>query len=147
MTESFDKPARVELCDAAARWEPVDWEEVFGDYRATVDWPGCVFCKELLEAHPDAKVLLNIRDSKSWYKSTMNTIYGGPKTVHASRILSLMRMFVPAMGRAAQITNDIIWTVRTPGTSSGGSTRSRSSSGTSRRSSSTSRPTGCWCTR
>ena len=38
------------------------WEEVFGGFQATVDWPGGYFWRELMEHYPDAKVLLSVRD-------------------------------------------------------------------------------------
>ena len=46
---------------AAARGEAVDWDDVFAGYQATVDWPACVFWRELMDAYPDAKVLLSVR--------------------------------------------------------------------------------------
>ena len=38
--------------------EQADWSEIFSEYRATVDWPGCAFWHELAEAYPKAKMLL-----------------------------------------------------------------------------------------
>lgn len=55
--------------------EPTDWGAVFGNYQATLDWPGCTFYRELMEAYPDAKVLLTTRDPESWYASAHATIY------------------------------------------------------------------------
>ena len=40
MIELFEHPEHVERWKAAVRGEPVDWEELFHGYRATVDWPG-----------------------------------------------------------------------------------------------------------
>ena len=59
---------------AAARGEP-DWDAIYGDYTATVDWPGAAFWRELAAAFPDAKVLLSERDSDRWYESFSETIY------------------------------------------------------------------------
>jgi hypothetical protein len=50
------------------------WDEVFGPWEATVDWPACSFWEELIEAYPDVPVLLNVRDFDGWYKSCANTI-------------------------------------------------------------------------
>lgn len=61
--------------DAAARGEPVDWDRLFDGYRATVDWPGCSFYRELLQKYPEAKVILTIRDPERWYDSARQTIY------------------------------------------------------------------------
>src|SRR5215210_1342208 len=75
MTEVFAHPEHVEFWGSAWRGEQVDWDGVLGDYEATVDWPACVFYEELMERHPDAKVLLSVRDPDRWYESTRSTVY------------------------------------------------------------------------
>ena len=52
------------------------WAQVFDGFQATVDWPGSFFYKELVEAYPDAKVLLSIRDADAWERSMRETIWG-----------------------------------------------------------------------
>jgi hypothetical protein len=52
------------------------WEEIFDGFQATVDWPGSFFYRELIEAYPDAKVLLGVRDSEAWARSMHDTIWG-----------------------------------------------------------------------
>lgn len=107
MVELYDKPEHVlfwtELPDRLDMGETVgsntgdaprkvvDFEEVFAGYEATVDFPGCVFWRELMEAYPDAKVLLTVRDPERWYDSAIETIFGPP-----GRRLSAMRRLVPA---------------------------------------------------
>ncbi|MFN3232051.1 MAG: sulfotransferase family protein [Alphaproteobacteria bacterium] len=59
----------------AAYGEAMDWDEVFKGYKATVDWPGCSYWKELAEFYPDAKVVLSVRDPVKWHQSTQNTIF------------------------------------------------------------------------
>lgn len=51
-------------------------EEVLDGYESTVDWPGGFFYRELLEAYPDAKVLLSVRDGEKWERSMRDTIWG-----------------------------------------------------------------------
>eukprot|EP00026_Physarum_polycephalum_P021181 Phypoly_transcript_24262.p1 GENE.Phypoly_transcript_24262~~Phypoly_transcript_24262.p1 ORF type:complete len:150 (+),score=22.75 Phypoly_transcript_24262:85-534(+) len=46
-----------------------------GNYDATVDYPAAYFYKDLMEAFPDAKVILSVRDPAKWYESAYNTIY------------------------------------------------------------------------
>ena len=75
MFEVFGHPEHVDFWEAAWRGDPVDWDEILGDYEATVDWPACTFYGELMERHPDAKVLLSVRDPARWYESARNTIY------------------------------------------------------------------------
>jgi len=54
-----------------------DWEQVFGRYRAAVDNPACCVWRELLDAYPQARVLLTLhpRGAEAWYDSTIETIY------------------------------------------------------------------------
>ncbi|MGH8900556.1 MAG: sulfotransferase family protein [Egibacteraceae bacterium] len=68
------QPERARLWDAAAHGEPVDWEEVFSGFQASVDLPGLVFWRELVDAYPDAKVILSVRDPDRWYESVERTI-------------------------------------------------------------------------
>ena len=46
-----------------------DWEDIFEGYGACLDFPSCNYYKELMDAYPDAKVILTVRDSESWIKS------------------------------------------------------------------------------
>jgi hypothetical protein len=54
--------------------DPVDWQELFKDYQATTDNPACFFWKELMEAFPNAKVLLNVRDPERWCDSVLKIL-------------------------------------------------------------------------
>ncbi len=53
-----------------------DWDRLLGDSESTVDWPGGFFYRELMEAYPDAKVLLSVRDAGAWEKSMRDTVWG-----------------------------------------------------------------------
>jgi len=74
MTEVFANPGQVPFWNRAAAGETVDWDEVYGPYRATVDWPGCHFWRELAAAYPAAKVILSRRDAERWAESISSTI-------------------------------------------------------------------------
>ncbi|KAJ5965798.1 hypothetical protein N7481_012512 [Penicillium waksmanii] len=52
-----------------------EWDQLLGDCQAVCDWPACAFAKELIEAYPDAKVILNIRDIDQWHTSVTKTVY------------------------------------------------------------------------
>ncbi|MGN9842078.1 sulfotransferase family protein [Nonomuraea sp. H19] len=58
---------------------PVDWEEVFEGFRSAVDWPASHFWREQAEAYPDAKVVLTVRDPRSWYVSMQALVANGPR--------------------------------------------------------------------
>ncbi|MGF1470885.1 MAG: sulfotransferase family protein [Rubrobacteraceae bacterium] len=79
MTEMSRNPEHGKAWSAASRGEPVDWEEVLKNYKATVDWPWCTYYKQLMLAFPRAKVLLSVRDPEEWYESTFRTIYSSYK--------------------------------------------------------------------
>lgn len=74
MVEVIANPQQAQFWNRAAKGEPVDWEEVYSGYRATVDWPGCHFYAQLAERYPDAKVVLSLRDPDRWYDSMCETI-------------------------------------------------------------------------
>ena len=78
MMDVFQRPQAPEQWLRAAEGDPVDWEEVLPGFRATVDWPGAYFYKELVARYPKAKVILSLRDVESWFRSTQATIFSNP---------------------------------------------------------------------
>jgi len=46
-----------------------NWEDIFEGFGACLDFPSCNYYKELMDAYPEAKVILTVRDSESWIKS------------------------------------------------------------------------------
>ncbi len=112
MSELFRHPEHMEQWRAAMRGEPVDWERVLGDYRATVDWPGCTFYGELLERNPDAKVILTVRDPQRWYESARGTIYrttSGASYSVAFRLAGLVTPRARRLIRARRFVSDLVW--------------------------------------
>jgi hypothetical protein len=81
---------QVELWNRALDGE-APWE-VFDGHASTVDWPGGYFYRELMEAYPEAKVLLSVRDSVKWERSFRDTI------VPLSHGESLIRLLASARG-------------------------------------------------
>ena len=109
METSLKSPGHAEAWTAAARGESVDWRRLLEGYRSALDWPAASFYGELMEAHPEAKVILTVRDPEDWYESTRNTIYGAPRTAYASPFLHLLRLFEPRTRRVARLTEGVIW--------------------------------------
>jgi hypothetical protein len=66
-----------------ARREPIEWDAVFAGYRATVDFPAANFWAELAQAHPEAKVVLTVRDPNRWYDSAAGA-FGSIPAIDAS---------------------------------------------------------------
>jgi hypothetical protein len=49
--------------------------KIFDGYQATADFPGMAFVDDLMEMYPDAKVILNQRESaQKWHKSITGTL-------------------------------------------------------------------------
>jgi hypothetical protein len=74
MLEVAARPQHCALWLAADRGERVDWNEILGGYAAAVDWPTCVFWRELLAEYTQARVILTVRDAAAWYASFRDTI-------------------------------------------------------------------------
>lgn len=75
MFEVRDNPDQLPYWQAAARGEIPDWDDVFANYNASVDWPSARFWRELAAHFADARVLLSIRSPESWFKSVHATIW------------------------------------------------------------------------
>ena len=73
MTDVLQNPPRAKVWVDAANGNR-DWDEIFADYGATVDYPGATFWEELADHYPDAKILLTIRDPNKWFESTNETV-------------------------------------------------------------------------
>jgi sulfotransferase family protein len=115
MSDVFENPGHADFWRAAWRGEPVDWDGVLGSYEAAVDWPACTFYAELMERHPDAKVLLSVRDPEKWYESTRSTIYelgrisaGSPFSRLGFALLSRL-VFGRFKTGQGPMTEEIVW--------------------------------------
>ena len=78
--------------DTVALWEDAmdgkpDWPTLLGDSQASVDWPGGFFWRELMDAYPDAKVLLSVREPESWERSFRETVW---EMGHGGSLLHLL---------------------------------------------------------
>ncbi len=97
MMEVFGIPAAPGQWSRAADGLPVDWDEVFEGFGCTVDWPSAEFYKQLADYYPDAKVILTVRDSDSWYESTQATIFREQN--HAGANPEWLEMVAKLIGR------------------------------------------------
>ena len=79
----------------------MDWQAFFRDYEATVDAPACFYLEELLQAFPDAQVILTVRDPERWYQSIVTLIR------LSSRVRPLGYV-IPKLGRYLNLTFDIL---------------------------------------
>ncbi|MFC4590210.1 sulfotransferase family protein [Sphaerisporangium corydalis] len=74
MMEVLERPAQIRPWLAVARGGTVDWDDLLGGYGSCVDWPAAAYWRELAEYYPEAKVLLSVRDARSWLASLEATI-------------------------------------------------------------------------
>ena len=113
LDEVFKHPEQVAFWEAACRGERVDWEGFFAGYGVAVDWPAFSFYGELMEAFPEAPVILTVRNPGRWYESVRSTIYGihklsaGPAPVRLA--FALAGLFAPAVTGIARLADAILW--------------------------------------
>ncbi|HEY5026039.1 MAG TPA: sulfotransferase [Acidimicrobiales bacterium] len=76
MLEILTHPDHVAPWHEAAEGGNVDWVALLDGYGATSDFPACLFWPEILEANPDAVVVLSTRrNSEAWWDSASQTIF------------------------------------------------------------------------
>ena len=99
MRELVESAEQVALWARVARGETTDWDEVYRGYRATVDWPGARYWRELAGHFPQAKVILTVRDPRRWYESVEASIYQGVT----------MQVGDPAVAAMRDVVRQLVW--------------------------------------
>ena len=115
LSEVFANPEHVGFWEAAGcpTREELDWEGFLAGYGVAVDWPACSFYEELMEAFPEAPVILTVRDPAPWYESTCSTIYElrklttGPLPVRAA--FALAGLFAPGVAGTVRLADRLVW--------------------------------------
>jgi hypothetical protein len=110
-------PERFALWLEAARrkraGEPIDWRPLFNGYRTTLEWPGLYFWRELVAAHPGAKVILTVRDPERWYDSVRATLFAIYQRRTASPVGRFLRGVLswldPMVGHRYRVHDETIW--------------------------------------
>lgn len=59
--------------DGEASFSATDFDPILSHCNAITDQQGAIFAKELIQSYPEAKVILNWRDSTDWYSSISRT--------------------------------------------------------------------------
>jgi sulfotransferase family protein len=114
LNEVFRNPEHVAFWEAAGTaGEEVDWEGFLSGYGVAVDWPACSFYEQIMEAFPEAPVILTVRDPEPWYESTRSTIHElrrlttGPLPVRAA--FALAGLFVPGVTGTVRLADRLVW--------------------------------------
>lgn len=81
-----------------------DWDAVFEGFPAAVDFPAAAYWRELSAFYPDAKVILTVRSTESWWKSASSTIIPIGKAPPA-----WARALIPPIRQNVEMTNGTIW--------------------------------------
>lgn len=87
------------------RGGPADWDQLYAGFKATVDWPGCLFYRELAAHYPQAKVILSVRDPEAWYASARRTIYRAIEETPRWAV----RLAPGAVRRYAELIETAVW--------------------------------------
>ena len=72
-TDLFTSAKDMDLWERAMDGGAVDWRTFFAGYE-TADWPVGLFYKDIIRAHPEAKVMLSVRDAEGWFESISSTL-------------------------------------------------------------------------
>lgn len=73
--------------------------------KAAIDWPASLFYKELMQAYPEAKVILTVRDPDKWYESTFETLWG----VRCAQAGTWMIKIVPFVIQLNKFLDSLLW--------------------------------------
>jgi len=75
MIEVFGNEAERDVWRRACLGDPTDFTALLDPYVASTDLPGCLFWRQLVDANPDALVLLSVRaTAEEWWRSASRTI-------------------------------------------------------------------------
>jgi hypothetical protein len=111
MKEVQDRPERV------AKWTRIldgatpDWDEVYRGFGSTVDWPGVVYWRELVNTYPKAKVILSVRDPERWVDSMSETLFRFPlrrRTGFERFMYRFYRVVTPAAARVPLMLDRVL---------------------------------------
>ena len=96
MREVVSRPSHIKLWYDISRGEHPNWNRLFSGFNSAVDFPVCLFYKQLINIFPEAKFILTLRDFDTWYISTANTIYKVPTILPDwfERVVYPIRMFI-----------------------------------------------------
>lgn len=75
MFEIDKHPEHIEKWNDVRSKGSRQWMEIYRDYSSAVDWPTCAYFEELIEAFPESKVILTVRDPGEWFTSMSKTVF------------------------------------------------------------------------
>jgi len=112
MEEFLSHPGGVTHWQNAMNNTEVDWNALFSGYHSVVDFPGCLYYKELADYYPDSKIVLSMRDAESWYDSVSTTLFSfDPGPALKIKMMCLMPFSATARNlfKAIMLNNKSVW--------------------------------------
>ena len=102
MVEILKKFHHMKQWAEILRGGKAEWETLFSGYQSAVDWPVAAYYRDLMDAYPDAKVILTVRDPESWHRSIMTTLYQAQRRslIQLTRVSPPLHRFLTAMEHA-----------------------------------------------
>ncbi|HET7016199.1 MAG TPA: sulfotransferase [Streptosporangiaceae bacterium] len=84
-----------------AQWEKIvceagrpDWAAVFDGYTSAIDGPCAIYYRQIMEAFPEAKIILTVRDADDWYRSTYDTLFQFAQAAGPSRLSRVVNTMI-----------------------------------------------------
>jgi len=81
----------------AQRFKREDWDSIFGEYDAVTD-VAAIFADQLVEAYPEAKVVIVQRDYEKWWASFQPQVLDGLVHSLVAPLLSLLMVIIGERG-------------------------------------------------
>ncbi|PYI32245.1 NAD dependent epimerase/dehydratase [Aspergillus indologenus CBS 114.80] len=72
--EMWLKALRAKYDGVGQRFGREEWDKLLGHCQAVSDIPAICFAEDLIQAYPEAKVIVTVRDVDDWYESMMTLV-------------------------------------------------------------------------
>jgi hypothetical protein len=92
MLETFKHPEHLQIWTEAIQGHTVDWRDLLAGYGAVVDEPAAFFWRELSAAFPKALILLSVRTTDKWWRSTIQTVVPAERSLPPSPVKNLFQL-------------------------------------------------------
>lgn len=91
-----------------------EFDQLLGHWGATTDQPAALFAEELVQAYPEAKVVLVERDIDRWYKSYSECVIDGANNPFIPLATKIDRRIIGRMGELTDLIVKYCFNVHEP---------------------------------
>ena len=92
MFETMKRAEHFPIWTRAIQGHAPDWHDFLAEYGAAVDEPTAHFWRELSAVYPDALILLSVRDTDDWWRSTIQTVIPAVRNLPPGPMNDLMQL-------------------------------------------------------